>query len=161
MHHGGAELSVIGFVISLHVAGMYALSPVFGVLADRIGPVRVLALGAGLLIAASVLAGTAGANDVLQLTAALVTLGLGWSAGLVAGSTLVTAAVPIADRAGVQGLSDVAMNVSGAVGGLVAGLAVAISSYSVLGFTAAALVAPFLVLFLLVLLRRARRAVPV
>ena len=64
MHHGGAELSVVGFVISLHVAGMYALSPLFGVLADRVGPVRVLTLGAGLLIVACVLAGTAGAHDV-------------------------------------------------------------------------------------------------
>jgi MFS family permease len=159
MHHGGAELSVIGFVISLHVAGMYALSPVFGVLADRVGAVRVLTLGAGLLIASCVLAGTAGPADVLQLTAALVTLGLGWSAGLVAGSALVTDAVPLADRAGVQGLSDVAMNVSGALGGVVAGLAVAVSSYAVLGFTAAALVTPFLVVFLLVLIRQARRAV--
>ena len=160
MHHGGAELSVVGFVISLHVAGMYALSPLFGVLADRVGPVRVLTLGAGLLIVACVLAGTAGAHDVVQLTAALVTLGLGWSAGLVAGSALVTDAVPIADRAGVQGLSDVAMNLSGAIGGVVAGLAVAVSSYAVLGFTAAALVTPFLVLFLLVLVRRTRRALP-
>ncbi len=160
MHHGGAELSVVGFVISLHVAGMYALSPLFGVLSDRVGPVRVLVLGAGLLIAACVLAGTAGVADVLHLTVALVTLGLGWSAGLVAGSALVTDAVPMADRAGVQGLSDVAMNVSGALGGVVAGLAVAVSSYAVLGFTAAALVTPFLVLFLLVLIRRARAALP-
>ena len=37
--HGGATLSVVGFTISLHIAGMFALSPVFGVLADRFGRV--------------------------------------------------------------------------------------------------------------------------
>ena len=33
----GATLSVVGLTISLHVAGMYALSPVFGWLADKHG----------------------------------------------------------------------------------------------------------------------------
>ena len=37
MGHGGAGLRMIGIVISFHTAGMYALSPVFGCLADRRG----------------------------------------------------------------------------------------------------------------------------
>ncbi|MGH3479606.1 MAG: MFS transporter, partial [Nocardioidaceae bacterium] len=37
MDHGGASLQLVGLVISLHIAAMYALSPLFGVLADRIG----------------------------------------------------------------------------------------------------------------------------
>src|SRR5690606_32531574 len=35
----GATLVIIGVTISLHVAGMFALSPVFGILADRLGRV--------------------------------------------------------------------------------------------------------------------------
>ena len=40
--HGATEaatLSIIGLTISLHIAGMYMLSPVFGILADKLGRV--------------------------------------------------------------------------------------------------------------------------
>jgi MFS family permease len=144
MSHGGATLQLVGVVISLHVAGMYALSPLFGWLADRVGRRTVLALAAVLLVVASLVAGGAGGSDAGRLTIGLVTLGLGWSAGLVAGSALLTEVVPIGDRAGVQGLSDVAMNMAGALGGVLAGVTVAISSYAVLGVAAAALVVVFL-----------------
>src|SRR5690606_16824092 len=33
----GASLAIVGFVISLHIAGMFALAPVFGWLSDRLG----------------------------------------------------------------------------------------------------------------------------
>lgn len=141
MDHGGASLEVVGLVISLHVAGMYALSPVFGWLADRTGRVRVLALAGGLLLTAGVLSAVAGPADTALLATGLVLLGLGWSAGLVAGSTLLSESVPLRVRAGAQGLSDVAMNVSGAVGGVTAGLVVAGASFAVLGMATAVLVA--------------------
>ena len=57
MGHGGAGLRMVGIVISFHTAGMYALSPLFGWLADRRGRLPVLALGAGLLAVAGVVAG--------------------------------------------------------------------------------------------------------
>jgi MFS family permease len=145
MSHGGIGLRVVGIVISAHVAGMYALSPLFGWLADRLGRLPVLGLGAALLIVAGLTAGTAGSHDVTQLSGGLVALGLGWSAILVTGSALLTDTVPAGDRARVQGLADTAMNISGAVGGSVAGLTVAGTSYAVLGLTTAALAAPLLV----------------
>lgn len=137
MDHGGASVSVVGLVISLHVAGMYVLSPLFGVLADRWGRRPVLALGAVLLVAAGLVAGPAAPTDHALLTVGLVALGLGWSAALVAGSALLTDAVPLADRARVQGLSDVAMNVAGACGGVLAGVVVAVAGYGVLGSSVA------------------------
>ena len=122
MGHSGATLQLVGLVISVHVAGMYALSPVFGWLTDRVG-------AAGRARAGRVAAG--GGRGGVQpgrrctrpalLGIGLVLLGLGWSAGLVAGSTLVSTAVPVPDRPAVQGLADVSMNVAGAVGGIVAG----------------------------------------
>jgi len=145
MDHGGATLAVVGLVISLHVAGMYALSPVFGWLADRAGRVPVLGLAGGLLLAAGVVCALAGPPDTALLTVGLVLLGLGWSAGLVAGSALLTESVPVRVRAGAQGLSDVAMNVSGAAGGIAAGLVVAGASYAALGVAAVAVVVPYLV----------------
>ena len=59
MHHGGAELRVIGLVISGHVAGMYAFSPIVGWLSDRLGRVPMILLGAGILGVALLLAGAA------------------------------------------------------------------------------------------------------
>ncbi|WP_308164134.1 MFS transporter [Nonomuraea sediminis] len=132
LHHDGSTLDIIGLVISLHIAGMYVMSPVVGWLADKAGKVPVLILGMALLLSAAVLAGTAG-HHVGQVTIALVILGLGWSCGLVAGSALVTESVPIERRPAVQGLSDLLMNVCGATGTIVAGAIVGGLSYGFLG----------------------------
>ncbi|WP_327091047.1 MFS transporter [Nonomuraea sp. NBC_01738] len=132
LHHDGESLEIIGLVISLHIAGMYVLSPVVGWLADKVGRVPVLLLGMSLLLASAVLAGTAG-HRTWQVTAALVILGLGWSCGLVAGSALVSESVPIERRPAVQGLSDLLMNVCGATGTVVAGAIVGLLSYGFLG----------------------------
>jgi MFS family permease len=97
-------------VISFHTAGMYALSPVFGCLADRRGRIPVLAGGAAVLTVAFLVAGTAGPHDVARLSCGLFLLGLGWSAALVSGSALLVDAVPPADRLGVQGRADLAVS---------------------------------------------------
>jgi MFS family permease len=146
LDHGGASLSVVGLVISAHVAGMYAFSPVFGWLADRLGRTRVLVLAAGLLLAAAGVCAAAGPEQADLVGLGLVLLGLGWSASLVAGSALVTDSVPLAVRPAAQGLVDVAMNASGAVGGILGGLVVAGASFGVLGVAAAVVVAPYLLL---------------
>lgn len=144
MDHGGAALTVVGLVISLHIAGMYALSPVFGWLADRVGAGRVLASAAVLLLVAGVLCALAAPTATVLLTCALVLLGLGWSAALVGGSALLTASVPVADRPRVQGTVDVAMNLGGAAAGIVAGVLVTVTSYAVLGVVAVVVTALFL-----------------
>ncbi|MFC5829169.1 MFS transporter [Nonomuraea insulae] len=140
LHHDGSNLDVIGLVISLHIAGMYVMSPVVGWLADKAGKVPVLVLGMALLLGAAALAGTAG-HRVWQVTAALVLLGLGWSCGLVAGSALVTESVPIERRPAVQGLSDLLMNVCGATGTIVAGAIVGLLGYGMLGLVVGIMVA--------------------
>ena len=55
LHHG-ASLTIIGLTISLHIAGMYALAPVFGILADRLGRIPTILVGQALLTAALVTA---------------------------------------------------------------------------------------------------------
>jgi MFS family permease len=139
LHHDGSSLNVIGLVISLHIAGMYVLSPVVGWLADKAGRVPVLLAGMALLLASAVLAGTAG-HRVWQVSVALFLLGLGWSCGLVAGSALVSESVPIEGRTAVQGLSDLLMNVCGATGTIIAGAIVGGLSYGVLGLVVGVMV---------------------
>jgi len=79
-------------------------------------------------------------EDSARLTVGLVLLGLGWSCGLVAGSALLVDATPGPSRTSVQGLSDLAMNTGGAVGGILAGAIIGFSSYGALAWGAAALV---------------------
>ena len=132
MAHVDVTLQVIGLVISVHVAGMYALSPVVGWAVDRAGRLPVAAAGIAILLAACLIAGLAPADDALVLGIGLFLLGLGWSCTLIAGSAIVTDATDPAERPAVQGLSDLALNVAGAFGGAVAGVVVLVSSYGVL-----------------------------
>jgi len=137
MAHVDVTLTLIGLVISVHVAGMYALSPVVGWSVDRFGRVPVIVAGIVLLLVSCLLAGLTAGDQVVLLGVGLFLLGLGWSCTLIAGSTLLVDDVGAVERPSVQGLSDLVMNAAGAVGGAVAGLIVAFSSYAVLCAAAA------------------------
>ncbi|WP_415956512.1 MFS transporter [Streptomyces sp. 021-4] len=137
----GAGLQLIGLVISGHIAGMYAFSPVMGWLADRFGRLSVIGLAVGLLSCAALLAGTAGPRHG-QTALGLFVLGLGWSAGMIAGSALLTDSVPQEARAAVQGLSDLTMNAAAGIGGATAGVIVAQWGYGPLNAVGAALLLP-------------------
>lgn len=141
MQHYGAGLTIVGLTISLHIAGMYALSPIMGILADRWGRRRTVLLGQASLLAAAMVAGTAGDSSA-QITAGLVLLGLGWSASMISGSALVAASVSVEDRPSVQGLSDLLMNLSAAASGTVAGMVVSGAGFGWLNALAVVLVAP-------------------
>ncbi len=140
MDHGHASLEIIGFVLSVHIAGMFAFSPVMGWLADQVGRIPVVAGGGVALLAAVTLSGTSTEGHSAGLTAGLFLLGLGWSACLVAGSTLLTEAVPIEDRPAAQGSSDLLMGLAAAAGGAVAGVVVGTLGYGLLNAGAALLV---------------------
>jgi MFS family permease len=120
LHHG-ASLTIIGLTISLHIAGMYALAPVFGILADRIGRVPTILVGQGIL-AASLVTASFGEDSTVAVTIGLILLGLGWSASTVAGSALLTEASSEALRTRRQGFSDFAMSIVGAAGAVLAGV---------------------------------------
>jgi Major Facilitator Superfamily len=146
--HGAADtLRIIGVVLSAHIAGMYALSPLTGWLTDRLGRRPVILTGVGLLLTACAVAGTAG-HDTTRLIAGLTMLGVGWSATMVAGSTLLTESVGMANRPAVQGLSDFVMGLAGASAGALSGVVVAWSSYQTLTALAALATVPLLALVL-------------
>lgn len=117
----GAALTIIGLTISLHIAGMYALSPIVGMLADRLGPRTTTLIGFGILVAATAAAGF-GQGSHTWVTVGLVLLGLGWSAATISGSAQIVSAVAPEIRVSVQGVSDTLMSLAGATGGLLAGL---------------------------------------
>ena len=138
MKHGHAELEVIGFVISVHILGMYALSPLVGAAVDRWGSPPVAVTGGLVLTLASVLASRSQAGWSGLLLVALFLLGVGWSCTLVSGSTQLTSAVTTDERPATQGLADVLMGLAGAGGGVIAGVVVGSLGYAALAAGSAA-----------------------
>jgi MFS family permease len=149
----GASLVIVGFALSLHIAGMFAFSPVFGWIADRWGRIPTILFGQGMLVA-SLLTAWVGSHSQVLVVVSVILLGLGWSASTIAGSTLVAESAPVDDRAGLQGVSDLLMNSTAAVCGALAGPVLALVGYSGLGVACLLLVA-------VVSLWSVRRLVPV
>ncbi|GMA33178.1 MFS transporter [Litorihabitans aurantiacus] len=135
LQHHGATLQVVGLTVSLHIAGMYALAPVMGLLADRLGARHVVVGGLGVLVLAVGVAGVSGSSAGLT-TAGLVLLGLGWSAVTVAGAAMIAASVTGPERVNVQGLSDALMSLAGAGGGALSGVGLAWVGYGGLNLAA-------------------------
>jgi MFS family permease len=149
-HAGGPEgttLRIIGLVISVHVAGMYLFSPLVGLLADRAGRTTTVAIGGTLLLVAAGLAGTAAPGAALQLGIGLLLLGLGWSCGLIAGSTLVTESVGPDQRPTAQGGTDLLMGLGAALAGVVGGPLLALGGFGLVSAVSAALVLPLAVVW--------------
>jgi MFS family permease len=129
MKNGNHELRVIGFVISVHVVGMYAFSPLVGWLVDRIGPNLVIASAGIILFSGGELAAHTDARDSGGVFVGLFLIGLGWSFALIAGSALLTGAFAPAERVEVQGAADLIMVSAGAMAGLSSGAIVEWTSY--------------------------------
>ena len=139
-HHVTSDtLVLVGIVISLHVAGMFGLSPVMGWLADRYGRLRFMA-GAQLLFVAAVLIAGLGQDGPPLVAAGLVLLGLGWSMATVSASAYIAESVRGAAAVPVQGVSDMLMGFAGAIGAAGGGLLLALGGFGWLNLAALAVV---------------------
>ena len=135
----GHDLTTIGIVLSAHLFGMFALSPLSGRLTDRFGSPRIIGAGLATLAAAALLSAVAPPDGGVLLTLALFLLGYGWNLGFVAASALLTHGLHLAERTRVQGVADGLVWSSAAVASLSSGIVVAIASYATLGLVAIAL----------------------
>ena len=121
--HGHETVSA--YIISLHIAGMYAFSPLVGRFSDRHGRL----------------------SNPAVFFPSLWLLGVGWSFGLIGSSSLLVDSVPIDYRVKVQGSADVAMSLFGGVGGFSSGFI-----RKAWGFPWLSMLGTIIVLFLLGLL---------
>ena len=144
-HDPAHTLSIVGVVLSLHIAGMFAFAPVVGWLTDWLGRRPVVMAAIALLLGACLVAGTAG-YATGRLAVGMMLLGLGWSGTMVAGSTMLTESVPAELKASAQGLSDLIMGLAGAFAGAISGLVVEVWGYPRLTLLAALATAPLLLL---------------
>jgi MFS family permease len=116
--HGHETVSA--YVVSVHIAGMYAFSPLVGRFSDRQGRVPTILVGAALLVVATMLAALSG--DIEQLLfPSLWVLGLGWNFGLIGGSSYLIDRTPAEERVAVQGTADLLMSFSGGLAGFASG----------------------------------------
>jgi MFS family permease len=140
LHDHGHHVHTIGLAVSLHLAGMYAASPLTGWLCDRFGRVAIIGAGGLVLIGAIVLAALAPGSDSALVTLALFLNGVGWNFGFVAGSALLTDSLSPAERTSMQGLADLVMGLMGAFGSAAGGVILQAWGFPVLNAAGAALV---------------------
>lgn len=133
MMGGGGSLSGLGAMMGAHNLGMFALSPVVGILCDRFGERPIIAVGGGTLVLAGLLAAF-GPGSGVALGIALYLTGLGWCLAFVAASTLLSEGPDGPAKVRRQGLAD-------ALNWLVAGVACVMSGFLMtrFGFGAVAL----------------------
>ncbi len=136
----GHSLATVGFVISGHVVGMFALAPLSGWITQRFGSLPTIFLGTGVLVAAGLLAAFAPPERSEVLAVALFLLGFGWNLGFVAGSSLLASSIDLADRARVQGTADAVIWTTSALASLGSGAVVAAAGFSTLGILGVAIV---------------------
>jgi MFS family permease len=142
--HGHETVSA--YIISLHIAGMYAFSPLVGRFSDRHGRLNTLLVGCLILMLSTIMSALAGSNPAVFFPS-LWLLGVGWSFGLIGSSSLLVDSVPIDYRVKVQGSADVAMSLFGGVAGFSSGFI-----RKAWGFPWLSMLGTIIVLFLLGLL---------
>ena len=142
--HHGHGLEVVGIVISLHILGMYALSPLFGWLADKAGATAVALLGIALILT-SVAVAFLIPHGVAGMSIALGILGLGWSAAIISASIML-ANVDSGDiRVPLQGATDALMSYAAAGAGLLSGVVFAAVGFGWLAVLASLALVPAVV----------------
>ena len=140
MEAHGHDDATVGFIIATHTAGMFAFAPLAGWASDRFGRIRSIAFGAAVLVLATAMTALAADAPNLLMFPGLYLLGLGWSFGMVAGSTLLTESVPSDDRVSAQGAADLMASIVSGVAAMASGLVLDMAGYhilSMLGIVAA------------------------
>jgi len=150
--HSLADISV---VISSHTFGMFAFSVVSGRLADRLGRVPVILMGAAALSASGLLATVS--PNVIPLAFALFLLGLGWNFCFVGASSLLADQLAPSERSRIQGINDMLLNGSSAAGSLATGLVYSSFGYFEIAFFSAGVSA---LLFMVLLVYRISQQQP-
>ncbi|SFP00877.1 Predicted arabinose efflux permease, MFS family [Amycolatopsis arida] len=147
LHHHGHGLDVVGWVLTAHILGMFALAPLSGRIADRWGGRVTIFAGIGTLAVASVTAMAAPTAHTSGLPLALFLLGYGWNLVFVGGSTLLSRDLPAERRSRVQGVVDAVVWGASALAGVSAGQLFGAGGYMLVAGVAGALaVAPLVLL---------------
>ncbi len=109
----------IKLVIQWHVVGMFLPGIITGHLIGKIGVVRVIAIGAAILLSSVIVA--LNGLTFTHFLVALALLGIGWNFTFTGGTVLITEVHTPAERAKVQGINDFLIFTGLAISSLAAG----------------------------------------
>ena len=104
MHHRDMTFSATAIVIQWHIVGMFAPSFFTGNLIHRFGVLKIMFIGAMLLIGCGIVA--LSGQLYSHFIIGLVLLGLGWNFLYIGGTTLLTEVYLPAEKAAVQGINE-------------------------------------------------------
>jgi MFS family permease len=148
LHTAGHRLETVGFVLSAHTLGMFAVSPISGWLSDRFGE-RVMAAACFTTLAvAGALAAISPVGGGAALAVPLFLLGVGWNFGFVAGSAMLAGHGHGAEQVHRQGIADTLVWIAAGLASASSGVVVAAFDYAtlaVVGTAAAVLLATVVV----------------
>jgi MFS family permease len=139
LHESGHGLEIVGLVIGAHTVGMFGLAPVSGRLTDRLGAPMVAGLGFALLALAGVLAALTPAAAGTLLAAPLFLLGVGWSLTFVSGSSMLSSAGSLSERARLQGATDALVWTVAAISSLSSGFVLDLVGYQLMAVIGASI----------------------
>ncbi len=146
MRHDQHPVNHIAWVFSSHTFGMFAFSIFSGQLIDRWGKKPMLTLGAVILLIACLSAPLS--PHVLPIAFALFLLGLGWNFCYVSGSAMLSSSLTPKEKAKTQGINDLLIGLTAAVGSFVGGPLFGVYGYATIGLIGAA----FSIVLLLIVL---------
>ncbi len=104
MRHHGHDLATISGTLAVHFVAMFGLSPIVGVLADRVG--RRHTLIGGLLVIAAGVALLPVSMELTTLLPAMFALGLGWNATYLGATAVIADGTEPTERARALGAAD-------------------------------------------------------
>ncbi|HET9143930.1 MFS transporter [Actinophytocola sp.] len=128
----GHGLDVVGWIVSAHMIGMFALAPLSGKIADRFGGRATIGAGSAVLLTAAALAALLPTAHSSGLPVALFLLGYGWNLVFVGGSTVLSRDLPEHARVRLQGAVDAIIWVAAMFASLAAGPLFGSGGYPVL-----------------------------
>jgi MFS family permease len=114
LHSHGTGALTVSIVVSLHLAGMFAFSPLIGTALDRWGRRTGLVGGSVVCGGGALLALAEGTIPLPSL--GLLLIGVGWSAAYIASTAVVSDVARSNERAGAVGLMDLIAALSSAIG---------------------------------------------
>jgi MFS family permease len=137
LHESGHGLEVVGLVIGAHTLGMFGLAPVSGRLTDRLGAPMVAGIGFAVLAVAGLLSALTPAAAGSVLAVPLFLLGVGWSLTFVSGSSMLSNAGPLSERARLQGATDTLVWTVAAISSLASGFVLDLVGYQLMAIIGA------------------------
>jgi MFS family permease len=138
LHHHGTSPAVVSTVISLHIAGMWALSPFIGAALDRFGRRPGIVAAGGVSVAGCLVAATdAGA---VPIAVGLFLIELGWSGSFLGANAVISDLIEPNERAASLGFNDLVVSLSSAIAGLTSAFIFEGAGFRVLGLGVAVVV---------------------